>query len=224
MVKFQDSFLSGGNIDFIEALYARYLEDPAAVDPSWRELFAHLDREGRPIFPRETNGKAHAQAVEKAVVVPLPSAVRAAQSMSLQARVDQTIYAFRLRGHLLAQLDPLGRPRPALEHVADFGMVSESHFTDDELEQQVSSHNILRDNQQVPLKEVLRRLRSTYCHNLGVEFMHLFDSRRRRWLQDRLERNENRTDFTVEEQRRILTKLSYAEGFESFLHTKYVGA
>src|SRR6185503_12875058 len=74
------------------------------------------------------------------------------------------------------------------------------------------------------LGELMGRLRRTYAHHIGVEFMTLSDSNRRRWLQPRMEHSENRLDLSVEEQRRILTKLSYAESFESFLHTKYVGA
>src|SRR5512140_133991 len=125
-----DSFLSGSNIDFIEGLYARWLEDPTSVDASWRELFAGTRTEGRPLLgsgdgraqptngPPAGNGAAAtarvvngngAAAATAAVgtqlsVGDVPAALAA---MQLQARVDQTLYAFRLRGHLLAQLDPL---------------------------------------------------------------------------------------------------------------------
>ena len=145
------------------------------------------------------------------------------QDMKLQARVDQAISAFRLRGHLRAQLDPLGRPRPRLEHVADMGMVDDKHFSAAELEQLVESADVFPEAR-VKLKELLGRLRRTYTGAIGVEFMQMLDSERRRWLMRRMEYTENRTSFTVEEQRHILTKLSYAEGFENFLHTKFIGA
>ena len=147
-----DTFLSGSNIDFIEGLYARWLEDPTSVDASWRELFAGTTSTGRPLLgsgdgrAQPTNGHAAANgAVAKAVngngapaVPQAPPAATLAQAVSvadvpaalaamqLQARVDQTLFAFRLRGHLLAQLDPLGRPRPPLDHVADLAMVSDA--------------------------------------------------------------------------------------------------
>ncbi len=241
MSKLQDSFLSGSNIDFIEGLYARFLEDPSSVDESWRAFFEQYGREGRPLV---TNGKTAngptapvrpSRPAPRALPVPsppvagrspieaAPSPAEAIEDMRLQARVDQTIYAFRLRGHLLAQLDPLGRPRPSLGHIADLGMVNDSHFTEAELDQLVDPNGVFEE-EKVRLRDLLARLRRTYCHHIGVEFMHVQDSRRRRWLLSRMETTENRIDPTPEEQRRILTKLSYAVTFESFLHTKYVGA
>ena len=241
MANFQDSYLSGGNIDFIEGLYARYLENPSSVDPSWREIFERNDGAGRPIFNptlieppapavpgKEGKGaKADKAAAPNGGAVALapqtPPTVDFQQDMKLQARVDQTIMAFRLRGHLRAKLDPLGRPRPPLEHVADVGMVDEKHFSAAELEQLVESSGVF-EQARVKLKELLGRLRRTYTGSIGVEYMQMLDSERRRWLMRRMEYIENRTEFTVDEQRHILTKLSYAEGFENFLHTKFVGA
>ena len=157
MANFQDSYLSGGNIDFIEGLYARYLEDPSNVDPSWRELFARNDGSGRPIFnttplepatpvvpSKEAKGGKEAKSAPagSAAVATAPQTaptVAFEQDMKLQARVDQAISAFRLRGHLRAKLDPLGRPRPPLEHVADVGMVDDKHFSAAEQEQLVES-------------------------------------------------------------------------------------
>jgi 2-oxoglutarate dehydrogenase E1 component len=227
MSKVQDSFLSGSNIDFIEGLYARFLEDPSSVDDSWRAFFEQYGREGRPLV---TNGKSANAAVARVrparpapKAAPGPSPASAIENMRLQARVDQTIYAFRLRGHLLAQLDPLGRPRPSLGHIADLGMVNSNHFTEAELDQLVDPNGVFEE-EKVRLQDLLARLRRTYCHHIGVEFMHVQDSRRRRWMLSRMETTENRIDPTPEEQRRILTKLSYAVTFESFLHTKYVGA
>ncbi len=216
MSNFQDSYLSGANIEFIEGLYARYLEDPNSVDPSWRELFAG-NGHGRPIFVPAEKRPAPAGAVVTAPIV----STQAEQNMELQARVDQTVYAFRLRGHLLAQLDPLGRPRPSLDHVADVGMVNTAHFTKEELELTVDATQVFPENR-VKLRDLLDRLRRTYCGSIGVEYMHVLDSDRRRWLGGRMEHSENRTEFTAEERKRLLTKLTYAEAFENFLHTKYV--
>ncbi|MBN1209382.1 MAG: 2-oxoglutarate dehydrogenase E1 component [Myxococcaceae bacterium] len=228
MANFQDSYLSGANIDFIEGLYARYLQDPTSVDQSWREIFERNNGAGRPIFNKTLlelpapapaapgkNGKAAAAAA--AAPAPVPP-----QDMLLQARVDQTITAFRLRGHLRATLDPLGRPRPPLEHVADLPMVREGHFSTEERGKIVESGAVFTEPR-VKLEELLTRLRRSYSGSIGVEFMHMLDSERRRWLMRHMEHSENRTPFSVEDQRHILTKLSYAEGFENFLHTKYVG-
>jgi 2-oxoglutarate dehydrogenase E1 component len=243
-----DTFLSGSNIDFIEGLYARWLEDPSSVDPSWRELFAGARTEGRPLLGsgdgraqptnghRATNGSAVARAVNggngsAAAVAPargqpvtvgdVPAALA---SMQLQARMDQTLYAFRLRGHLNAQIDPLGRPRPETNHIADLAMVSDAPFTAEELEQVVDSSDVFADHKRVKVKELLGRLRRTYCGHIGVEYMTLYDSARRRWLMPRMEHTENRLDPSPAEQRRILESLTYADTFEAFIHTKYQGA
>ncbi len=208
-----ESFLTGANIDFIEALYARYLEDPSALDPSWRQYFASLERSGRPLIidglrlppPPKTNGTAG------------PSTAYA-----LQSKVDQTVTAFRMRGHLLAKLDPLGQPRAPLDHVADLGLVSNAHFSDAELDTLVDPQGTF-DEKQVPLRRVLERLRNTYCRSIGVEFGQIYNSERRRWLMRRMEHSENKPPFTQAEQRRILQKLTDAETFEATIHTKFQG-
>ncbi len=241
MADFQESFLSGANIDFIEALYAAYLENPASVDPSWRELFEQQKGHGQPIF---VNGSAVTgvdegllpgagappAAANKAAAVPDAKALAAtarqlgaAQSMVLQAKVAQAVYAFRLRGHLRAKLDPLDRPRPSLSNVADMAIMDPSWFTEQELDQTVESNEVF-PNLEVKVRDLVARLRQTYCHHIGVEFMDILDSNRRRWLMPRMEHIANTREPSVEEQRRILTKLFYAQTFESFLHTKFVGA
>ncbi len=226
----QDSFLTGANIDFIEGLYARWLEDPDSIDASWRELFQRSGG-GRPLTsdtPR-TNGHGPQPAARSGngatapALAVEPPAVSAAD-MGLQARVDQTLYAFRLRGHLLAHLDPLGRPRPPLEHAADLAMVSDQAFTPAELEQVVDGNGVFAEGRRVRLRDLLDRLRRTYCGRIGVEFMTLLDSDRRRWLMPRMEHTENRATLSADEQRHILEKLTIAETFESFIHTKYQGA
>ena len=243
MPNFHESFLSGANIDYVEGLYERFLQDPSSVDRSWRELFER-NGGGKPITQAGDsagNGAGNGRAALAEPAQPAPAAhpfllqggqgqggltladLALSQIMGLQSRVDRTVYAFRLRGHLLAQLDPLGRPRPALNHVADIGMVNRNHFSEQELQQYVDPSDVFPDKP-VRLRDLMERLRRTYAHHVGVEFMTLQDSNRRRWLQPRMEHSENRLDPAVEQQRHILTKLSYAECFESFLHTKYVGA
>jgi 2-oxoglutarate dehydrogenase E1 component len=226
----QDSFLTGANIDFIEGLYARWLEDPASVDASWQDLFAQSGG-GRPLtadagVPKLANGRPPATNGNGAPVhrLSVEAPAISAANMGLQARVDQTLYAFRLRGHLLAQLDPLGRPRPALEHAADLAMVTDQAFSPAELEQMVDGSGVFAGERRVRLRDLLDRLRRTYCGRIGVEFMTLLDSDRRRWLIPRMEHTENRADLSAAEQRHILEKLTIAETFESFIHTKYQGA
>ena len=239
-----ETFLSGGNIQFIEALYARYLEDPNSVDPSWKELFQASESTGRPIVDGPPNGTslatngtvngshgaptvAYGTAVAKTtngknghVSAARPSTGEyRGPDKKLQARVDQAVYAFRLRGHLLSELDPLGRARPRLEDSSDLAMVAPAAFTAAELEQAVDSAEVYPEKSAI-LADVLGRLRRTYCGHIGVEFMTMLNSERRQWLRQRMEYRENRPDPTAEQQRHILEKLSYAEAFEQVMYTK----
>jgi 2-oxoglutarate dehydrogenase E1 component len=217
-----DSFLTGANIDFLEAQYARFLADPSSVESSWRDLFTSLGREGKPLvidgleLPRvKTNG-----AVNGKNGSPIGSA--ATEAYSLQGRVDQMVVSFRLRGHLAAKLDPLGVPRTPLEHVADAAMVSNTHFSEVELATLVDP-SLSFDEPRVQLRRVVERMRNTYCRNIGVEYGHLYNSERRRWLLRRMEHTENQTDFSRGEQLRIFRKLAEAEAFEHTIHTKFQG-
>ncbi|MFO0600926.1 MAG: 2-oxoglutarate dehydrogenase E1 component [Myxococcaceae bacterium] len=212
-----DSFLTGANIDFIEALYSRFLADPQAVEPSWRDLFSTLQREGKPLIidglvlptPKKNGANGHAAVNGKST-----------EDMTLQSKLDQTVIAFRMRGHLLAQLDPLGVPRAPLDHVADLGLTNPNHFSDAELNAQVSPLDTF-DEARVPLKRVLERLRRTYSSHIGVEWGQMYNSERRRWLMRKMEHSENTTQFSQAEQARILRKLTEAELFETTMHTKF---
>ncbi|MBX5482407.1 MAG: 2-oxoglutarate dehydrogenase E1 component [Myxococcaceae bacterium] len=225
MSNISESFLSGSNIDFIEALFDRYLQDPGSVDPSWRDLFEQQRGDGRPIF---VNGRGAVPddfvttPVAPAAAAPLARA-EPTPNMMLQAKVAQAIYAFRLRGHLRAQLDPLGRPRPPLHNVADLALIDPNFFTPEELDQVVDSGDVF-PQKKAKVRDILERLRQTYSMHVGVEYMTILDSNRRRWLMPRMEHGANTPNLSVEEQRRILTYLYRAQTFENFLHTKYLGA
>ena len=150
--------------------------------------------------------------------VPLPSREEEDVS-SLQDRVDQLIRAFRVRGHMIARLDPLGMPRqqPPELHPKFYG------FSLDDMDRRFSCET-MHTGGPLPLHEILTRLRNTYCRWIGVQFMHIDDIEVRNWLQERMESVENRIELTREEQIRILTRLTDAVAFEEFIRRKFVGA
>jgi len=132
------------------------------------------------------------------------------------ARVQEMIHAFRVRGHLLADIDPLEyhqRSHPDLD-IANHGM------TLWDLDREFATGGF-GGQQFAKLRDILGTLRDAYCRTIGIEYMHIQDPEQRKWIQDRLERKQDKIDR--EEQLRILRKLNEAEAFESFLHTKYVG-
>ncbi|MCB1051019.1 MAG: 2-oxoglutarate dehydrogenase E1 component [Acidobacteria bacterium] len=138
---------------------------------------------------------------------------------SRQEKVDQIVRAFRLRGHVLAQLDPLGvnpdpHPELTLEH---YGL------TEADLDRKFA-FRLGKESTVLTLREILAHLRKTYCGAIGVQFLHIDDLEIQTWLRERMEETANQRDLSREEKIRILTKLTDAEVFENFLHRKFVGA
>ncbi len=137
----------------------------------------------------------------------------------LQGRVSALVNAYRVRGHIYADLDPLNRnpPLPNELSLATFGLdqvdPNTVFFTGD-----------MAGPSTLPLKDIVARLKETYCRTIGVEFTFMEDPEERQWLQRRMETTLNRTELTHDDQLMLLTKLIDAELFEQFLHTKYVGA
>jgi len=132
------------------------------------------------------------------------------------ARVQEMIHAFRVRGHLLADIDPLEyhqRSHPDLD-------IENHGLTLWDLDREFATGGF-GGQQFAKLRDILGTLRDAYCRTVGIEYMHIQDPEQRKWIQDRLERKQEKIDR--EEQLRILRKLNEAEAFESFLHTKYVG-
>lgn len=138
----------------------------------------------------------------------------------LQGRVSALTNAYRVRGHLFADLDPLGlKPKPEPDE-----LFLERYGLADVDPQTVFSTGDLAGPPTATLEEILERLAATYTRTIGAEFTFLEDREARTWLQNQLESTTNRVDMTSEAQIRILTKLTDAEIFEQFLHTKFIGA
>jgi len=230
MQTIDNSILSGPNAGFIAELYARYVEDPASVDPSWRQFFAELQDDGRSVLqdlrgaswaPRQptiiANG-APVAAAQQAVVGGISAeAARAAAKDSIRARM--LIRAYRVRGHLEANLDPLElKPRdrhPELDY-RTYG------FTEADLDRPIYI-DFLLGHETATLRQIVQAVRETYCGNIGIEFMHIQDPAQKAWIQERIEVDRNQTRFTDLGKRTILERLTAAELFERFLDRKYTG-
>ena len=243
----ETSFLYGANAAFVEDLYARWAENPGSVEPSWAAFFATLSDQAdqvkraaqdptwtskqapaiRPEWLSAIDGQwpSVAPAVEakmtKAIEAKSPGssseAVRAATLDSLRAIM--MIRAYRMRGHLAANLDPLGlEPKAAAPELdpATYGFSEADYdrpiFLDFVLGLETSS-----------IREILSILRRTYCDNVGVQYMHISDPTEKAWLQERIEGRDKEIVFSKEGKIAILKKLIEAEGFERFLHKRFPG-
>ena len=193
------------NAELIDSQYQRWKSDPDSVSREWRFFFEGFDFAGAvERLPEQAPAPAEG-AVDKDRII-------------LQSRVEDLIYRYRDLGHLLACLDPLSScptDHPLLSLAA-------FHLTPEDLDRTFSTHHLL-SGREATLREILQALRATYCHAVGVEFMHLQDPSERRWLQNRMEPVHNEPTLTREEKLRALEKLHRAAMFENFLHTRYVG-
>jgi 2-oxoglutarate dehydrogenase E1 component len=217
----QSSELSGGNAAFIEELYASYLRDPNSIAAQWRAYFdtyrgreagdvSHDDAIARIEQAQKLNGRAHAPA-------PPPAASDALAQK--QAGVLKLVTAYRSRGHLAADLDPLGMAHkltaPDLDP-AFHGLDAADMDTE-------FSTGSLAGPKRLKLSDLIALLRATYASTIGAEFMHISDAEQRRWVHERLEAAGGKFSLSGMERKHTLELLTQAEGLERYLHTKYVG-
>ncbi len=204
----------GINQAFVEELYARYRENPSTVGNQWLRYFDQYAHRA----PSETNG--HALPEPPGLTLPHGPAAPGEQSLvAVVLRVQQLIHAWRLRGHLWADLDPLRMmARPANELSAtQFGL------TETDLDTVVPTGDVAGLGERATVRQIIAHLRETYSRSVGVEFIHIEDPAMRAWLQGRMESTANRTEPTATERFGILAKLIDAEIFEQFLHVKFIG-
>ncbi|MFN4260584.1 MAG: 2-oxoglutarate dehydrogenase E1 component [Gemmataceae bacterium] len=190
------TFATRWNLNIIEDAYEQWRRDPSAVDASWRAFFEGFEL-GK---TRVANGGG------------------VAVDGRSQTSVVRLIYAYRDLGHFLARLDPLSEPLPSLPllELSEFGL------SEADLERTFDTHQF-HGLEQATLRELLTALKETYCRTIGVEYMHIQDTRIRHWLQERMEPRRNRPDHPRRKKLRILMTLHFAEMFERFLHTRYIG-
>ncbi|SEH88156.1 2-oxoglutarate dehydrogenase E1 component [Paracoccus alkenifer] len=245
------SFLQGANAAWVEQLYGQWANDPAAVDQVWDEYFRSLGDEPAAVT-REAQGASWARrdwppvpADDNTAALtgewPAPKAEgKAAQDKIASKAADKgislsdeqlrravmdsvraimLIRAYRIRGHLFADLDPLGmREMPPLGELdpETYG------FTASDLDRPIFIDNVL-GLQVASIRQITELMKRTYCGTFALQFMHISDPEQSAWLKERIEGYGKEIQFTQEGRRAILKKLVEAEGFEKFLHVKYMG-
>lgn len=199
---------------YIDSLFDDYQQDPSSLPPEWQTYFENFDPENSEIdfssLPVVSNSSASA---------PDHNTTNSRSVAQLQDRVDQLIRGYRVRGHLEARIDPLGRPRATNNELnpESYGLLP-SDFPKNFSARTVDGQNFRS------LEEILDLMRQTYCRSIGVQFMHIDDHDVRNWLQTRMEGSRNRMQLHRKTQLRILTKLTDAVIFEEFMRKKFLGA
>ncbi|SFP32528.1 2-oxoglutarate dehydrogenase E1 component [Tranquillimonas alkanivorans] len=252
------SFMQGHNAEYLEHLYARYAEDPNAVDAAWADFFRQLGDEETQV-KSEANGPSWARAdwppaptdeLTAALDGQWPAAAAAAPAAPAEVkqlarkiadkakdeniRVNEEqirravldsiralmlIRAYRIRGHLVADLDPLGMRNPTPHPELDPRSYG---FTDADMDRPIFIDKVLGLDV-ATLREILEIVQRTYCGTFALQYMHISDPEQSAWLKERIEGYGKEVKFTREGRRAILNKLVEAEGFEKFLHVKYMG-
>ena len=204
------NLVDGTNADYVDRLYEQYLHDPRSLDESWQAFFAGFDSAGG------RNGTAAPApaiaAVTSAASTPLDG------PLPLSMGIHNLVHTYRELGHFVAKLDPLGHDRPS-HPLLD---LSQFNISEADLDRKVGKADFYGPTDGT-LRDLVAKLKDTYCRNIGVEYMDIADKAQREWLAQRMEPILNRPQFSADESRSILFQLVAAEEFEHFLHTRFVG-
>ena len=244
------SFMQGHNADYLEKMYARYAKDPVSVDAQWATFFAEMGdsdndvvaQAAGPSWARSDWPPTPLDDLTSAFTGEYPTAAEAhdsgqkiaAKASEIGAPVTEEqikravldglralmlIRAYRIRGHLAADLDPLGMrqedDRPELDP-------SRYGFTASDMDRPIFLDNVL-GLQFASMREIQEIVRRTYCGTFALQYMHISDPEQSAWLKERIEGYGKEIIFTRKGRKAILNKLVEAEGFEKFLHVKYMG-
>ncbi len=242
------SFLQGHNAEYIEQLHAKYTQDPASIDPEWATFFADLAEDitevqaeaagpswARRDWPPAPNddltsaldGQWSQDPAENAAKIKNTAAAVGVQLTDNQVqravldsmRALMIIRAYRIRGHLIADLDPLDlkdkTPHPELD-ASFYG------FAETDMDRPIFLDNVL-GMQTATMRQIMERLKRVYCGTFALQYMHISNPEEAGWLKKRIEDYDKENFFTKEGRKAILAKMVAAEGFEKFCHVKYSG-
>ena len=218
----QQSFLNKSNSQFIEEMYVRFIENDPELPDSWKKYFSDLNEDLNSVT-KEITGPTWGP--KKISIDPKRNKkLEENLSGSEKEKVDSIkaialIRAYRIRGHLIANLDPLGlMKRDYLYelHPNDHGFKSE------DFDRKIYLNSYM-DVGYASVNEIIAKLRKVYCSSIGAEYMHITNPTEKVWFRERMEKDENQINFTEKGKDAILNKIIQAEGFEKFLAKKYVG-
>jgi len=219
------SHLSGGNLVYVEQLYDAYLTDPNSVTEEWRSYFDQLpsingyaakDVPHSTIREQFLHLSKHKQASQSQTT----PASATSEHEKKQVQVLQLISAFRIRGHQVAKLDPLGIMERS--HVPDLELDYHGLSAAD-LDTEFQTGSLAFGDEILSLKDIISGLNSTYCASIGAEYMHIVDTTIRSWFQERLESVKGMPSYEFDTQYHLLERLSAAEGLEKYLGSRFPG-
>ena len=231
------SFLNKSNSAFIERMYLKFVNKESDLPDSWKDYFEGIGDELN-IIAKEINGPSWGPKKNTVDIDELQKKIDQEEQNSNGITINNNgvspsssrsnedsikavsmIRSYRQRGHLIAKLDPLELMKSDYLdelHPESFG------FKKTDYQKNIYLGGVI-NRQNSNIKEILSFLKKTYCGPVGYEYMHISNPTERKWFRDRIEKSDDNLNFTKNGKEAILNKLIQAEGFEKFLHTKYVG-
>jgi 2-oxoglutarate dehydrogenase E1 component len=201
----QFSYLSNAGIGYVEELYHLYRQDPSQIDSQWQDFFRGFDFAQQHGNGSSISSGSIGQALD-------------AGRLNKEISVLNLIYAYRSRGHLFAQLNPI---LPGKAHTPTLDL---SHFglTEADLDSSFQAGSQIGLGS-ATLRSIVQLLQDTYCRSIGAEYKFIRNPERTSWLEQRMETSRNITAFSLEEKKTILRKIGQANTLEVFMHRKFVG-
>ena len=216
--------LFGSNAAAVEMMYERYLENPDAVSASWRDYFGGFNDGSAEVAHGPVRDRLLEQARadrQNGAATAVSRGTSVISASAKQAAVSRLIQVYSLRGHQVADLDPLGileRPVPGVLKLDYLGL-TEADMNDEFFTGGLAGTG----NRRMRLSDILDLLKRIYCGKIGIEVAHISKARERLWLRKHFEQGMVKSVFDSDKRRWLLEQLTAAEGIERYLHTRYVG-
>ncbi len=223
-----DSFLNSANAPYVAELYFKYTQNPKSIDESWKSFFSSLNEDelsiisdfGGPEWKKRDTNVIDDISFDK--VVRSSSAVdfNSFKTSTLDSiRALRLIRAYRINGHLIANLDPLNLHKKNYHPELDYKSYG---FSENDLDREIFIDGSL-GLETATLNEIIQILNKTYASSIGVEFLHIQSVEQKQWVQERIEEVHNKTNFTTQGKKAIFQRLVESELFEQYLDKKFLG-
>ena len=223
-----DSFLNSANAPYVAELYFKYTQNPKSIDDSWKSFFSSLNEDelsvisdfGGPEWKKRDTNVIDDISFDKVVRSSASVDFASFKTSTLDSiRALRLIRAYRVNGHLIANLDPLNLHEKNYHPELDYKSYG---FSDNDLDREIFVDGSL-GLETATLKEIIKILNQTYSSSIGVEFLHIQSVEQKQWVQERIEEVHNKTNFTTQGKKAIYQRLVESELFEQYLDKKFLG-
>ena len=223
-----DSFLNSANAPYVAELYFKYTQNPKSIDESWKSFFSSLNEDELSIISDFGGPEWKKRDTNVIDDISFDKVVRSSSSVDFNSfktstldsiRALRLIRAYRINGHLIANLDPLNLHEKIYHPELDYKSYG---FSENDLDREIFIDGSL-GLETATLKEIIQVLNKTYASSIGVEFLHIQSVEQKQWVQERIEEVHNKTNFTTQGKKAIFQRLAESELFEQYLDKKFLG-